>query len=606
MKARKVSPLKKALLHTLILSLSLIVAWQVTAHAATTVTFGDNTGDDKAETVEDAQIYERSGNEDFNYGGKTSFRVGDPAYTDRTRRTLIRFKDIASNLPADIVITSATMYLHCKNENSATDHSVSAYRVLWDWVEGTLDGATEPGSSCWNYARHTGSAWNTAGCGEDSDVAEGEADRWETPEDSTFITGTGWFAWDLTAAVQNWYSGNWSEYGIILINDDEDIFDSMKIFDSKESVTDGHRPRLAVTYEEVPVPYNGPAHSDRTKGVHRSGTPEDQNRYYIGSCAHCHDTFDSSTCSMNHRMLFAGQFTDQDSGLCMECHQETDSQQNGDLYNYDYSVVRGGQIKDCPDSIKEAFKFIRPGGSRLPQINCELTEPIGSAHDLRNIRGYMKGKWGWGSINAEVNPCGTCHNPHKTTKDYPCSLPSSHSSTWEIWGDGIGEKMVDYLGADEVYQPPYKFGGGFERNAVTQPNYVAFCLECHQDEQTSEYYTVTYGRKVNDINWGVDGDRHGKKPSDTTVNLLPIYKHSNKGKYVLCCTDCHEPHGSSNEYLLRTEVNGVVVQIPYSENVDNDWTDWCSACHIDVAGSMGESGECMGTCHIHGSVNGWF
>lgn len=52
MKSGKVSPIKRALLHTLILSLSLIVGWQATAHAATTVTFGDNTNDDFPGTVD--------------------------------------------------------------------------------------------------------------------------------------------------------------------------------------------------------------------------------------------------------------------------------------------------------------------------------------------------------------------------------------------------------------------------------------------------------------------------------------------------------------------------------------------------------------------------
>jgi len=47
MKLGKVSPLNKALFHTFILSLSFVLASQVTLHAATTVTFGDNTGDDK-------------------------------------------------------------------------------------------------------------------------------------------------------------------------------------------------------------------------------------------------------------------------------------------------------------------------------------------------------------------------------------------------------------------------------------------------------------------------------------------------------------------------------------------------------------------------------
>ena len=64
MKSGKASQIKKALLHTLILSLSFIVAWQVTAHAATTVTFGDNTGDDFAGTVEDTHLgfYQSQGN----------------------------------------------------------------------------------------------------------------------------------------------------------------------------------------------------------------------------------------------------------------------------------------------------------------------------------------------------------------------------------------------------------------------------------------------------------------------------------------------------------------------------------------------------------------
>ncbi len=251
MKSKKASLLKRLSFLTIILSLALILTWQVSVDAET-VTFGDNTGNDFAGTVEDAFIFERSGYEDFNYGGRVNFAVGEPANTARTRRSLIRFKDIFSNIGSGKIITSATMYLYCNSESSTTDYSVSAYRVLKDWVEGTQNGVSESGSSCWNYAQYTSLPWSTTGCGAASDVTgeDSTADRRATAEASTLITSTGqYFAWDLTSAVQNWYSGAWSEYGVILINDSEGIADSNKNFFSSENANDGYRPYLSVTYE---------------------------------------------------------------------------------------------------------------------------------------------------------------------------------------------------------------------------------------------------------------------------------------------------------------------------------------------------------------------
>jgi len=592
MKSSILCLLKKTIMTSLVLCLSFVPAWQVTVCAATTVVFGDNIGDDYSGKVEDALIFERSGYDEFNYGGKASFQVGEPADIARTRRTLIRFKDIASNLPGDIVITSATMYLHCTDEISEADHNVSAYRVFLNWVEGTENAAVEAGSCCWNYAQHTGLPWNTVGCDAASDVSgeNGLADRASTAESTTLVSGTGWFAWDVTNAVQNWYGGNWSEYGLILINDDEGTGNSMKTFDSVESATNGHRPRLAVTYEVTPVPYTGPAHSAPTSGVDRTGT-----EYETGECAHCHDTFDAATCSLNHRMLFDAEFASQKTGVCMDCHQETESvQEGGVLNNYDYSRVRGGETdKDCPTSIRGQFWFLK-FDTRLPRNYCDTINKTGSAHDLKNIRVYMKDKWGWGSVNEVVNPCGTCHNPHKATKDYPCSLPGSHGNTWGLWGDDKSEKIISYLGADEIYQPPYKVGGGFERNAVVQPDYNSLCLECHQYEQSSEQHGTIIA-----IEWDVPASntRHGRGMATNLGFLVRApYSSAYLGKYVLCCTDCHEPHGSRNERLFRTSVNGVPgITLDTSE----DWRDLCEACHYD--NGHFSTHTCFRGCHGHGT-----
>ncbi|MBW1744711.1 MAG: hypothetical protein JRJ47_14990 [Deltaproteobacteria bacterium] len=334
------------------------------------------------------------------------------------------------------------------------------------------------------------------------------------------------------------------------------------------------------------------AHGNQSDGVNRidtecpPGTP-----CPTGDCVHCHDTFDSSTCDVNHLMLFNEGFINQKSGVCMKCHQEIASHQDGGLLNYDYSVVRGGESKDCPASIRKQFWFIKYD-TRLPRIHCDLTEPIGSAHDLKDIRAYMKNKWGWGDTNIEVNPCGTCHNPHKSTNDYPCSLPSSHSNTWDVWGDGNGEKMADYAsGLSGVYQPPQKVGGGFEWIDDNQaPDYNTLCMDCHSGPITDNF-TYRWDRDLVSLAWfeqnssttGWHGNRHGAEDRKTTGDrgtLKSPYNDDENTNYILMCTDCHEPHGSKNYMLLRTCVNGTGgLTLPSTGATAENWMTWCEACH---------------------------
>jgi hypothetical protein len=348
--------------------------------------------------------------------------------------------------------------------------------------------------------------------------------------------------------------------------------------------------------------YTASAHG---KKVNRSGTG-----YPQGDCAHCHDTFDDSICGVNELMLFATQFTNQRGGLCMRCHSSGPycEQDGGFIINFDYSRTWGGQTtKDCPDNIRMAFKFINHD-TRLPQTNCDLTEPIGSAHDLQNIKSSaLMDKWGFLS-GTGINPCLGCHNPHQATKEYPCSKPSGHENvnTWEVWGDESGEKMADYLDTGEIYQPPYKVGWTpeepkYERDADTQPNYVELCLECHQYSQNSlQHGTVTA------IDW--ENADMGKEAAyrDWSPLKLPYDNLGSFGKYVLCCTDCHEPHGSRNEWLLRTEVNGTIVEINEARN----WLDFCMACHevphnwVNLPETGDSRANCYGgegldACHQH-------
>ncbi len=76
--------------------------------------------------------------------------------------------------------------------------------------------------------------------------------------------------------------------------------------------------------------------------------------------------------------------------------------------------------------------------------------------------------------------------------------------------------------------------------------------------------------------------------------------------YVLSCTDCHESHGSPNEWLLRTSVNG-------KDNIttdrwEGDWWDFCTACHVLTQGTFtyhrdlyAATPKCP-ACHEHGNA----
>lgn len=231
----------------------LALGFSMPASAATTVTFGDNTGDDYPGTVEDAVIASDLAMRDFNYGAMTSLHVGTPNYSS-SRRSFIRFKDIALSLGAGQVIASATMYLYCHAQNNTTARTVSAYRVLLNWGEGNSNGSTEVGAVCTNDAQYDGDAsgipWNALGCDAASNVTgeDSTADRRATPVAGASITGTGWFSWDLTTAVKKWYSGEWSEYGLILISSGEGTLNSLKQFAASENGSDGYRPYLEVTY----------------------------------------------------------------------------------------------------------------------------------------------------------------------------------------------------------------------------------------------------------------------------------------------------------------------------------------------------------------------
>ena len=330
--------------------------------------------------------------------------------------------------------------------------------------------------------------------------------------------------------------------------------------------------------------YTDSAHGNDSYGVNRSES------YTIGACTHCHETFDFSICCQNQSMLFEPC----DENLCFGCHKASDSCQAGDIdINKSYSCNFGGNAdeKTCDDDIVSAFSH---GTS-------------GSSHWLGDIKSFAMGtdrhtatgsEW---SLNDNLTPCDGCHNPHIARRN--CNSPydstksaiSRPSDRNNLWGDIAVERMSVY-----TYQAPYwdNSSGTYEpaNNATADgsnmPDYPTFCTDCHNTNNTinSTNPCLPRGnRLLVQINWSIDGDKHGAKAADGGLMLRDPYSSVLENK-VLSCTDCHEPHGSKdNVLLIRTEVNdgnldGNITTLPTA-----DWGYLCSKCHKDDSYVVGGS-----------------
>ena len=390
-------------------------------------------------------------------------------------------------------------------------------------------------------------------------------------------------------------------------------------------------------------PYLNSAHGNTSDGVLRTSLSTPPNNYSRGNCAHCHEQHASiggaepapnSPAGPDIYLLFKDLWVApiQSNVFCFGCHRggigdcnagTASCQSDWKRTNYSYSYWKGDDSSlTCPSSIYEAFQFVSNSGSS--QSNCVSYIPsnVGSSHLLQDIRALLRNQWGFPGTASQVDPCSGCHNPHKAKKEFPCSLPSAHTDkyVWEIWGDNSGEKMSDYTAS---YLAPCKYlnnpsvplcESGSEPDSTTLPNYVGLCIDCHNSSTTIS--STRLERNLYKITWGPGGDFHGgwariDNGGDFSGigeygDLLDPYKSGGLPNYVLSCTDCHEPHGSPNEFLLRKTLNGTSVGIISGNGL---WFNWCQSCHSITPPfspnqhlpPVSESTNCFqgGACHSH-------
>jgi hypothetical protein len=333
--------------------------------------------------------------------------------------------------------------------------------------------------------------------------------------------------------------------------------------------------------------YADSAHGDSSIGVDRSGAG-----YAIGDCAQCHDTFDLAICGVNDLMLF-GSENNQD--LCFKCHDGTTNVQYSAFNNNSYSMTFGGGSVGF-SNVKAAFNADASGGS---------------SHNLTSLLNWaVTNHPEWGFTSAS-NPCSICHDSHLAKRNwfYPqdptytaIRRPSLHASDpANQWGDDTDERMSANWSA---YQAPNYQGGNYEPGGTTStdgsahPDYASLCLDCHVEIDVGvrtgidwENDTVKVPRYPNQ--WGPIHGEFARDFSPTLGYLNPPWSNTD---YVLSCLDCHEPHGSSNKYMLRTTVNAVS-SLTYDRNDNNSVRAWCEACHT-IYSDDPESCSPGGQCHV--------
>jgi len=331
----------------------------------------------------------------------------------------------------------------------------------------------------------------------------------------------------------------------------------------------------------------------------------------VGNCVHCHEqhaSIEGDSHTPYDFALFAPNNPDsQTANFCFQCHKGVGSVQVGGITNYTYSKNFGGGTATFT-TIYDAFN---PTTGATP-----------SSHQLSDIQNYVTGKVG---MTSDTNPCVVCHNPHTAQDNHPVSLSGMggvntairrithyENLNTNLWGDednatsGYAERMKDLT---NNYQAPYYVGkityepaNNATADGSNLPNFARFCYACHK---YSNVYSTERSGNLTQIDWSTTGDMHGKHHDDSSGwGSTKAPYGSETTNYVMACTDCHEPHGSTNEWLLRTCVNG---KDNISITSSGWWWDFCTACHNIGGGSWHQSGnrQCS-DCHTHSWNEGFF
>ncbi|MEM8946806.1 MAG: hypothetical protein AAGD11_16650 [Planctomycetota bacterium] len=203
--------------------------------------------------VQDNTIYEHPTGSLSNGAGNNFFAGVTGGDGPGITRGLIMF-DIASEVPAEAIVTSATLTLNVSMAANSLPDTIELRRVLADWGEGDSiagggggrGGLATQGDATWLHSFSPGTNWSNVG-----------GDFSGTLSAATSVGGSGSYSWSstqLASDVQEMLFDSHLNYGWGLLGN-ESFLETAKRFDSRENPTVANRPVLTIEYE---LPGGGP------------------------------------------------------------------------------------------------------------------------------------------------------------------------------------------------------------------------------------------------------------------------------------------------------------------------------------------------------------
>jgi hypothetical protein len=219
--------------------------------STTTQSWGENSSrDDFSAVTEDTFMDSGStSHEEGTCTGNDAVRIG--YRTDagsRAMRSLIKFdlSGLQSLVSSSSQIVSVALKVKIAQKNGS-NIDVDAFRILKNWSEGDQchdNSDLDPGEATWQYQSYS-TAW-TAGGADSAGV-----DRAGSADDTTTITGTGWFSWDVTQSVKDMFEDE--NYDGWVLKSQTESGDNWVAFWSSEDGTAANRPYLEITYSNDPA-----------------------------------------------------------------------------------------------------------------------------------------------------------------------------------------------------------------------------------------------------------------------------------------------------------------------------------------------------------------
>jgi predicted CXXCH cytochrome family protein len=304
-----------------------------------------------------------------------------------------------------------------------------------------------------------------------------------------------------------------------------------------------------------------------------------------------HPPFEDGSCEGCHRRPRGTKIrlSIEGAALCFACHSDLEAEfGKGSVH----TPVRDGRCVECHQPhMADEKALLRTSGPEL----CY------SCH--RDIKDLVQGS---GAHAAAAEDCATCHDPHRSDEAF--QLTAAMPDLCLMCHDPDQNLIKIHLGADmatvncvECHDPHGSSSKSLLASGSVHAPFEDTCAGCHLGSASA---LVEGGGAALCYACHADLEREVESASVPHAALE-----------IAECIDCHSPHASRQQRLLRSPGGGICLTCHEDQGggagqIAHGTVDWfgCQSCHLPHGGSrpklLREVGNelCLG-CHLEENIN---